>query len=207
MSNSILFLIYLAGALTFLLLSPRRPYQGSALVKIWPILSLALAALVGVRAPVREWLALALLFSAGGDIALELDRRRYFVLGLGLFLVGHLAYVGAFASAWSPGAATRWLAALTLTIAALYGWRLWPRLGAYRWPVVAYVAAIAAMNIAAAGRAGAPDLVYFGALSFLVSDALIGIDRFLRPIPARDRLIMATYYLGQGLIIAGHILV
>src|SRR5262245_28705207 len=49
-----------------------------------------------------------LVMAFGGDVALAVPGGRAFLVGLGLFLVGHLAYIAAFAAVVPPGA---WLSA------------------------------------------------------------------------------------------------
>ena len=77
-----------------------------------------------------------------------------------------------------------------------------------RAPVAAYVLAIALMVSQALGRARvhtdpAAWRVAAGALCFMLSDTLLATDRFLVPLPARDLLVLSTYYAAQGLMVAG----
>jgi uncharacterized membrane protein YhhN len=46
-------------------------------------------------------------------------------------------------------------------------------------------------------------LVALGATVFVVSDATLSIDRFVRPIPHARLILMITYHVGQALIVAG----
>ena len=46
-------------------------------------------------------------------------------------------------------------------------------------------------------------LVALGASVFVVSDAVLSIDRFVRPIPHARLILMITYHVGQALIVAG----
>ena len=79
-------------------------------------------------------------------------------------------------------------------------------------PVAAYVLAIAAMAAQAIGRAGAAGAagaqgspaarrVAWGAVAFMCSDALLGINRFVMPLPLSPVWVLGTYYLAQALII------
>ena len=70
----------------------RAPYTGHFVVKAIPILALAAYVLLQQQGIGGSLIALGLLFSAGGDVALALDRKKYFVVGLGLFLVGNNYY-------------------------------------------------------------------------------------------------------------------
>ena len=183
----------------YLLLQPRTPFRGHWLLKAAPVLLLMVWVLrEGVLFPI----ALGLLFSAGGDVALALDRRRFFVAGLLLFLIGHVFYIAAFApdAVWAAGR----LPLLLLIGAAAAGalWLMWPGLGKLRGPVLLYIGVIAVMAGSAALRP-AGLVVLLGALFFMGSDAMIGMDKFHRPLPRAHFWIMITYYLGQLLIAAG----
>lgn len=152
----------------------------------------------------RPWIVFALVFGLAGDVALlpQVDR---FIVGLGAFLVGHLAYVGAFVAIWSPSA---WIVAGVVGLAALIGSFGLPidrglRGDPMHAPVLAYIAVIGAMILTASGTGRWPIVV--GALAFAASDGLIGIDKFVKPAPERRVWILVLYHLGQGAIIAGTI--
>ncbi len=191
-------LLFLVSSLCYLLTIQFSPYRGSYIVKSIPILSLAALVLTG--SPSRL-IFFGLLFSAGGDIALDLDRGRYFVHGLGLFLVAHIFYTAAFLQ--SSGTADR-LTFTVITILAVYAvgmsLLLRPKLGNLAVPVYLYIAVITAMGISASFRS---PLVLTGALIFMLSDSMIAINKFLQPIPGSNYWIMITYYLAQYLIAKG----
>jgi uncharacterized membrane protein YhhN len=149
-------------------------------------------------------LTIGLLFSAAGDIALELDRDNFFVVGLGLFLVAHLFYIAAFFQD-ARKQATRWPAlALLLAFSSVLTILLWPGLEEMRVPVLVYIVVITAMGTIATMRPGPGAwLVLVGAFLFIFSDSLIAIDKFLRPVPANRYTVMITYYTAQFLITYG----
>ncbi len=180
-----------------------RPYPGSFLVKSAPILCLAAAAFSLVKGPEHPWLGIALLFSAGGDIALDFYRgrsERFFLLGLGLFWIAHLFYMVAFTRTFQLFGAPLWLLAPVLSAVALLVWQLSPRLGRLRRPVLLYIAVITGMVVSAVGHAPTHGWLIAGALTFMLSDSLIAVDKFLRPVPARDLAILSSYYVAQWLI-------
>jgi uncharacterized membrane protein YhhN len=153
-------------------------------------------------------LALGLAFSTAGDILLDVD-PRFFVFGLGAFLLAHLTYICLFAR--NRAAAIRLdpplLAAITLIVAfsaTLSAWIV-PSVGDLAVPVVFYICAITAMVCAAIlGRFKRP-WVAVGAILFLISDSLLAIDKFKTPVPLRDYLVWTTYYLGQCGIALGYL--
>jgi uncharacterized membrane protein YhhN len=145
-----------------------------------------------------------LLLSTAGDVFLMLPRDR-FVFGLASFLVAHLCYVAAFSLGVPFGAAPlAWLPYVTAgaVVVAL----VWPGLkSALRGPVVIYVIVIAAMAGQATGRwletgGTAALLAAAGAGLFVVSDAVLAIDRFRWPFRAARAVTLVTYWSAQLLI-------
>lgn len=144
-----------------------------------------------------------LLFSLAGDVFLMLPDDR-FVAGLAAFLVAHLCYLGAFTR--GAGFTTSNTTALPLAAAGatLLG-LLWPTLGAMRLPVLVYLVAILAMAWQALERSrllshDGAGWAAAGAVLFLASDASLGIDRFMAPIPGAPVVVLGTYYLAQWMI-------
>jgi uncharacterized membrane protein YhhN len=147
------------------------------------------------------WLAAGLLLCAAGDLCLLDDRG--FSAGLTAFLLGHLAYLGAFRSAlplssWPIAALAPVLAASGLAAA----W-LWKRLGRRRVPVLAYVVAISLMawgGLATAAAGALPIRAAIGAVLFYLSDLAVARQRFVRPAFINRALGLPVYYLGQLLL-------
>ena len=152
------------------------------------------------------WLLVALVFGLLGDVALLSDSLPRFRAGVAAFLVGHLAYVACFASLGLPMPAWSW-AGLVVLAAALFATRgvvpATHRLEgpALSVPVAVYSAVIGAMLLCAWFTG--VRLVALGASVFVVSDAVLSIDRFVRPIPHARLILMVTYHVGQALIVAG----
>ena len=151
--------------------------------------------------PYRRWISIGLLFSLLGDILLAWP-VDLFVFGLGAFLVAHLAYLKAYL------VDCRRLALLPLALALLAGVSLFSvmaakGLGDLLIPVAVYALAISAMLWRALARLSShvPKrsawLAAAGALAFVVSDSLIGIDRFVLPFGAAPYLIILSYWIGQ----------
>jgi uncharacterized membrane protein YhhN len=193
-----------------LVASHRRWTTTARVTKAMPI-ALLLAWVVGHVPVVGEayrWLLVAgLVFSMGGDLFLLSPAR--FRAGLASFFVGHVCYFLAFTVA-SGGVVISigWTALLVATAAHLL-YRLWPHVARERLPVACYVVMITAMALVAIGRALAPAapapsgrLAALGALVFMVSDATLAFDRFVRPWPGARVAVMVTYYAAQMLIAA-----
>jgi uncharacterized membrane protein YhhN len=168
------------------------------------IIALAWLRLGAGPASVYGWAVLAaLLVSVVGDVALMLPDERWFPVGLGAFLLAHVAYIGGL---WSGSAGVQaWHLAPALGMALWCGWflrRLVPALrekgkGRLVGPVVVYATVLAAM-VWSAVCFGSP-WVAVGALLFCVSDSVLAWDRFVRPLPLRHVLVMATYFGAQWL--------
>jgi uncharacterized membrane protein YhhN len=144
----------------------------------------------------------ALLFLLAGDVFLMLPSDA-FTAGLGSFLLAHIAYAVGFAREVESGTAFAVGAAIVLASFGPIARRIVAgarnadrRLAV---PVAVYVAAIGTMGTLALAtydvRAAA------GAVLFMSSDTLVGLDRFVAPIPWVRPVIMATYHVGQALLV------
>jgi uncharacterized membrane protein YhhN len=167
----------------------------------------ATAAFLGATASAAGiWLLVALVFALAGDVALLSDSLPRFRMGLLAFLVGHLAYLVCFALLGLTVPAWSWIGVAVLA-AALWATRAvvpaTHRLDgrALSVPVAVYSVVIGAMLLSA-WFTGAP-LVALGATVFVVSDATLSVDRFVRPVPHARLVLMVTYHVGQALIVAG----
>ena len=150
-----------------------------------------------------------LVLGAVGDIALMFPSDRAFLGGLVAFLLGHVAYVLAFAIVTPLSAWIHPLAILPLAAAAIVLRWLWPHLGTMRGPVLAYVAVISAMAIGAlaaqtTGRqlldVWQATLLTLGALLFFASDIAVARDRFVAKGFFNKLWGLPAYYGGQCLI-------
>lgn len=176
-------------------------------IKPLPILFIAIMALGIIEESVTRRLIVAALFlSACGDVSLSLNFSGNFALGLMLFFVAHLVFTFLFLSKRSFSVCASMLSCALLFWFVSLGLLIIPlvlELGTYlAVAVAAYIIAIGSMAIAGQHWAGS-KMVPLGALMFCLSDSLLGYDRFVQPIPARDVLVMGTYYIAQGLIFLG----
>ncbi len=155
-------------------------------------------------------LVVALVFSWLGDMALMQEGELYFMLGLGGFLLAQITYMYIFLKASFEKPEFRLmplLPILTYTIFLLA--YLVPALpGNLQIPVVVYALCLTGMACMARLRFGLTSnqsyqWVVMGSLLFVVSDSAIAIDKFYRPIPYDDVVIMSTYIGAQLLIVLG----
>ena len=127
-------------------------------------------------------------------------------MGLGAFLVGHLAFVVSFTRLGTHPASWNWVAWLVLFVCVLATRRVLPatmlRGGhALAMPVAVYIVVIGAMVILAFDT-GRP-LLAVGAAVFAASDSILAVDRFVQPRPWAPVAVMVTYHVGQALLVAG----
>ena len=170
-----------------------------------PAVMVGLAAVVLAEQP-PAWGALlaAVLLSLLGDVLL-LPRLDRFVPGLAAFLAAHVAYAVALVQREpSP----TWIAVALIGLAALavggtiarHAARRSPTLGA---AVAAYIATITTMFVLAVG-VGATEAI--GAGLFVLSDAILGWNRFVSSIPRGRLLTHVNYHVGQAILILGFVL-
>ncbi|WP_299594220.1 lysoplasmalogenase [uncultured Microbulbifer sp.] len=175
-----------------------------AALKIVPILTLVWLAATHLSGLGRTLTVAALLFSATGDVLLAIPFANHFVFGLGAFLLAQLTYAGNFLRAAELGSRRFALRGIAVVLAALLLARqVLPNAGEMALPVVFYVMAIVFMALSAAAHRSGSSLLFAGALTFMISDALIALNRFVDPIPLSGTWIMLTYYAAQALLVTG----
>ncbi len=209
-----LYLVPVLAVAVFLLiraefLGKRRQFY---VLKPFSTLTVIAVALLSFLEPTRNLtyglgVLVGLVFSFGGDVALMFqENRRAFTVGLGLFLLAHVAYTVVFTalgrfSAWDA------LSAAVLLAAGVAFYRLIKsNLGTMRVPVVVYMVVISVMVNRAVSTLASPAfgtgqaaMVAIGAVLFYISDVILAAGRFWRPWKY-GRISLAFYYGGQLLI-------
>jgi uncharacterized membrane protein YhhN len=164
----------------------------------------------------KPWVVAALALGLLGDIALLFSHAENgadgdepsaaFFVGLGAFLLGHLAWIVAFAR---HGVHSWQLLAGALVVAGGLG-LVAPRVlrGAsaaggqvLAGAVAGYSATLAAMVVFAFGTTAVATAA--GGALFLVSDSTLAWDRFVRRLVRGPVIVMVTYHLAQGLLLIG----
>ncbi|MCJ7725962.1 MAG: lysoplasmalogenase [Acidimicrobiia bacterium] len=149
-----------------------------------------------------RWVLLALALGWIGDVALALDRSIWFVVGLGAFLLSHLAYVGSFqAHGLRAIAAAVTLVLLSIAAASVGRWLLPHVTRGLRVPVIAYLMVITVMVAGATGAAsdGAPWPVLPAAVLFAISDLTVARHQFVAPGFVNRAIGLPMYYAAQVL--------
>jgi uncharacterized membrane protein YhhN len=196
----LLLIVALAGVTLFLLGLHFEIKWLTLLSKPLPILCLLIWLRQAPAGTYRRWIAIGLGLSLLGDMLLQWP-ADLFVFGLGAFLLAHLAYSVAYLSD------TRRLAPMDLLLAILAAGGMFfvlasAGLGPLLLPVALYSLAIGAMLWRALARVGVVAstsawLAAGGAALFVLSDSLIGINRFVAPFDGASYAIILSYWLGQ----------
>lgn len=172
---------------------------------------LSLALLIAVAATldpsvsptVRNWMLAGLVLSLAGDIFLLLS-EKWFIAGLGSFLIGHIAYV--IGMQLAPTSVPWMLVGLVVVVASVLvvGRLMLQKVDIKQQsdmivPVIAYVIIISAMVVSAFGTAAIFAII--GALLFYISDGTLAWNRFAEKRRWGPLAVMVTYHLGQfGLV-------
>jgi uncharacterized membrane protein YhhN len=158
----------------------------------------------------NQFVLAAIIFSLIGDVFLMLE--GYFIQGLGAFLIAHVFYILAFRTELSRFFSKKELilpAVVVLIYGALLLGIVLPNVNsALKIPITVYSLTILTMLMAVLHRFGNVSAdsfkyVMVGASLFVISDSMIAISKFVTHFPMASVLIMATYGVGQYLIIEG----
>lgn len=166
-------------------------------VKPLPALILGLGVWRAGDRPGARLLAAALIVDSAADAVIEVS----FLGGLATFLVGHVLRIASFIKDAPGWALARGLPFFAIAVGACA--LVVPGSGDLAVPIVVYASAIAAMAWRAAARVDGSASTWMGlagAVLFLVSDSLIGVNAFVAPIPYDRLAIMGTYWGAQLLL-------
>ena len=160
---------------------------------------------------------LAVLFSLAGDTLLLFEAKQpvFFILGLVAFLIAHVFYIIAYRQHVDESGESSLEAVQKIRFSfpvVLAGTGLivvlYPSLGSLKIPVVIYALILIIMVLNAVFRYGRTSnnsfwRVFTGSILFMLSDSLLAINKFFKPVTAAGFWMMSTYILAQFLIIQG----
>ncbi len=196
MRKVLLALITIMG-LVYIFLIPHEPVGLKIAMKLIPMLLIIVYAATNmsyVSPRYKKIIVVGLIVSMVADGVIY-----WFMAGLVTFFIAHILYVVAFRTASRKSVPL--VAAIPLL---LYGmlmivWIAGPQLVSGEVvlgvAIIAYITVITLMGWMAI-RTRLP-LVIIGALLFIASDSFLAIDRFVVALPAREALVMITYYAAQ----------
>jgi uncharacterized membrane protein YhhN len=153
---------------------------------------------------------LALLFSLAGDVLLMFTDKSasFFLSGLVAFLLAHIMYIKVFFDKKNLKQTSLIFIIVLLIYAIGIFYLLKDGLGDMLIPVIVYMIVILSMVFIASMRKDnvsnqSYNLVFLGAIFFVLSDSFLAINKFYQPIPLSKIIIMSTYSIAQYLIILG----
>lgn len=198
-------IIYIIFSICFICLKPFGQYPMSYLIKSVPAFVIAFFFIFfAEKNSANRILGVGFIFSAFGDIFLELDRVNFFIHGLGAFLIAHIFYSIAFFKKSNISKLKWWKSLIPILFTGAVCILIYPNLGKLTIPVLLYISVITIMALTASIHENEKSITYYGALVFMVSDSLIAINKFLYAIPNITYLTITTYYLGHYLMAHGN---
>ncbi|MDF2064908.1 lysoplasmalogenase [Bacillus sp. Cr_A10] len=199
MWSKILGLLIAIMGVTYIFLIPDEPIGIKMMFKIIPMFLILVFAFIQPSGESKRYKSLIMI---GLFICMWADGLIYwFIAGLITFLIGHIWYIFAFRHI-KVSTIPKWAAALL--IAYGIGMVLW--IAGTLWAegenilafaVVIYIVVILLMGWNALQTAN--KFAIIGAISFIFSDSVLAINRFIISIPFSDALIMISYYGAQFL--------
>ncbi|BCB73853.1 hypothetical protein GCM10022251_13220 [Phytohabitans flavus] len=172
---------------------------------LMPLLALYAVAAYRVRgARISRRLMLSLALAWAGDVTLQVGGTVGLIVGMIFFALAYGIYAVEFVRTGAFRRRRRWLylAGYCAVAAGALAW-LWPGLSerGVAWPMAGYAALMTVM--AASATSWGWRVGIGGGLLFL-SDTLIGVGLAeAADVPGRDALVMATYLVGQYLVVSG----
>lgn len=164
----------------------------------------------GISKSIKRITILALGFSVLGDILLMFvdQSPHFFTVGLVAFLLAHIMYIVVFLKHRNKQKSIVGFVILLLVYASGLFYLLKDGLGDMLIPVIVYMIVILSMATTAFIRKGivnqmSYNLVFVGAIFFMISDSILALNKFYQPIPFSNISIMLTYALAQFLIVIG----
>jgi len=218
MKTRILTLFYFAVGIVFII-SHYLELTGTAFIsKILIMLFLMITFALNLchdKNHLHKYMFAGLFFSWVGDVLLEIPggSEVMFMAGLGGFFLSLLMY--AFVFFTTPGKNEVFHRRFYLLIPVLLygiamGLYLYDHLGEMRIPVIVYETAMITMLASAVSRIGRVTsisyiMVLAGAILFIISDSVLAVNKFVRPVSLSTLIIMGTYIAAQWLITTGYI--
>jgi len=186
-----------------------------------PMIVISLLIMLGVSTTLRgrfhKRLFTGLLFALAGDVLLMFvgQDQSFFIYGLIAFLICHIFYISAFYLDFrSAPELDKKGARIAIVICSLLGISFYvfirQNLGMLKLPVMAYIFVICFMMMMAVFRNRRVNvlsfnLILYGAIFFITSDALLAYNKFVQPFDHAHLMIMITYITAQYLITMGAI--
>ncbi len=200
---NILFLILSSVYIALLLFIPSLTQPIMALFKTLPIGLLIVMVLKGRnQLQNRTFITLlfALSFSALGDVLLALDTGQLFIGGLAVFFISHTFYIITMLpiKTWRLDVVLLYLFLAIIVFCLFY-----PNLNDMLIPVLFYMLVLTIMASLTWMTDKSNGFLVLGGAVFVISDSILGLNRFYLEIAHADIAIMCSYYLAQFCLVTG----
>ena len=202
--------LFIALSIVFIASTFFEPLSLSWLLKISPIAVLLTMSVPFAQSFKHKLFIAGLIFSSFGDIFLEVNRSQFFIYGLGSFFIAHVFYMISFSplsnvfSSNNTNSKSQLFVILSFSVYGLVMfYYIQPGLGQLFLPVLIYMAVLMLMGVFALLSKKTNLWLISGGISFIISDSIIGIDKFYSPIPNAGVLIMISYYFAQFSLVRG----
>lgn len=204
--------IFVGLSLIYLSFEITANIKGAFYLKPLLLLPLITAVITYRKTSLKNLLIAALVFSWCGDVLLLFTQRSelYFIFGLISFLTAHIFYTILFVKEINKANGNLKFKNFALVLIVLYLisflYVLFPHLGGLKIPVIIYALVITTMLFAAWQLSKywpkpLSILILTGALSFVLSDSILAINKFYDPLTYAGFLIMTTYLFAQGALV------
>jgi len=204
-AHSLLFML-LAATFVITRMSTHYPtfLPPSWLLKILPLSILIIVTNTIANSKSLKIFMWGLIFSVLGDFFLDYDPVNWFVLGLGSFLIAHILYIISLTPISLLTAKKR---SFIIAVYLIYGVSMFALissgLGELYIPVLAYMSILLIMALTTLTSNKSNKWLIIGGLSFVISDSLLGINKFYSPVSHAQLLIMISYYFAQYALVQG----
>ena len=208
-------LVFITLAISFILSTLLKPYPFSWAVKMLPIFLLIAITwqhskqlIVQQKSTSVRFFIFGLLFSSCGDFLLDYNQQDWFIFGLAAFFIAHLCYLISLKPFNNVHVADR----KTLILITYIGFGVLMfmlfinGLAELFIPVLAYMVVLLLMALATVFSHRSNLWLVLGGISFVLSDSLIGFDKFNSTIVQNQLWVMATYYFAQFALVKGYLM-
>ena len=197
-------LLFFVLASVFVLTRFIDPYPLSWFVKILPLLLLIGVTFKHAKTKAERFFLIGLICSALGDFLLDYDRINWFIFGLGAFLFAHVFYLLSFKPISLTLLKKR---VIYLFIYSIYGLVMFTMiassLGTLFIPVLIYMSVLLLMGITSLISEKSNKWLIIGGLSFIISDSILGVNKFYYSVENAHVYIMISYYFAQYALVKG----
>ena len=208
-------LVFITLAISFILSTLLKPYPFSWAVKMLPIFLLIAITwqhskqLIVQQKPTSvRFFIFGLLLSSCGDFLLDYNQQDWFIFGLAAFFIAHLCYLISLKPFNNVYIADKKpLILITYIGFGVLMFMLFINgLGELFIPVLAYMVVLLLMALATVFSHRSNLWLVLGGISFVLSDSLIGFDKFNSTIVQNQLWVMATYYFAQFALVKGYLM-